>query len=173
MPKPTLEAFCLAAKKMFLPTILMRVDTKEDAEDIFQETMIIVINQWSTIKDPELFAWKVINNLRLENTRKHKINSIDHIRITIATPADLDPSSALAYEHYEEFLNSAIKDLAPDIKEMVINYLLGRKYNSKAKTYQPLKVDDYCKKHNIKKSYFYEIIKSIADKIRASMLIAQ
>lgn len=175
MVKPTLEAFCMAAKKMYLPTILMRVGSREDAEDIFQETMMVIINQWSTLKDPETFAWRIINNLRLKTFNQKKLDSLndDNIRITIATPKDLDPSSTLAYEHYEELLNSAIKDLAPDIKVMVINYLLGREYNSKSKTYQPLKVDEYCKKNNIKKSYFYEIIKSIAEKMRASILIAQ
>jgi hypothetical protein len=49
---------------------------------------------------------------------------------------------------------------------MIANYLLGGVWDKNKKKYVALSPDRYCKKHNVTKNEFFEMIKEVSNNMR-------
>ncbi len=170
MEKPTLEAFCQKAKDLFMPEILHRSRNRAVAEDIFQDVLTGMIGRWKEIDDPEHYFWKAIaNNSQKQDPTSQKTASLDTYStyVQLAAPPGTDPFFIHSYDQYNEYLNQAIASLPkPKHQRMIANYLLGGVWDKNKKKYVALSPDRYCKKHNVTKNEFFEMIKEVSNNMR-------
>lgn len=104
---------------------------REDAEDVFQETLIAVYQKLETLREPgALTTWlyRIVANSCLSRRRKSKFApdrelSLDEllpqggvVEDGPALPDESDPSSDLYRQEVSEALDAAVRDLPPDYR---------------------------------------------------------
>lgn len=104
---------------------------REDAEDVFQETLVAVYQKLETLREPgALTTWlyRIVANSCLSRRRKSKFApdrelSLDEllpqggvVEDGPALPDESDPSSDLYRQELSEALDAAVRDLPPDYR---------------------------------------------------------
>jgi RNA polymerase sigma factor (sigma-70 family) len=181
MSKPDLKTFCEEAETLFLPTILAQYRNRDIAADIFQKTMLHIIEKYDELESPEAYGWKIISNLKKKKDQEYyrdkKYDSLSDETGTLLVLADnnfQDPESMLAAKQYNEFLNKAINSLSPHKRDLMIDYLTrGKSYDKKTKSYVGMSVAEFCEKHNMSKSLYHETIQDLKNSMLKFMGMSQ